>query len=107
MMTTLLSFIQALFRGIFEILHVLTDLNMEEVLTNLTLFLIMRVKTVRYQMEMVVFSNVLTIFSRKILAWSISNSYNQIKEEQMLLLNVGFPKNANDMNYILGYMILK
>ena len=33
---------------------------------------------------MVVFSNVLTSFSEKTLAWSISNSYNHIKKEQML-----------------------
>ena len=31
-----------------------------------------------------VFSNVLTIFSKKTLAQNISNSYNHIKEEQML-----------------------
>ena len=30
------------------------------------------------------FPNVLTIFSRKSLAWSISNSYNHIKEDQTL-----------------------
>ena len=33
---------------------------------------------------MVVFSNVLTIFSGTTLAWSVSNSYNNIKEEQVL-----------------------
>ena len=33
---------------------------------------------------MVVFSNVVTIFSKKISAWSISNSYTQLKEEKML-----------------------
>ena len=44
----------------------------------------MRVKTVTNQMEMAVFSNVLTILPRKGLAWSISNSYNHIKEGQLL-----------------------
>ena len=33
---------------------------------------------------MVVFSNVLTTYSAKTLAQSISNSFNHIKEEQML-----------------------
>ena len=35
-------------------------------------------------MEMVVFSKVLTIFSKETLSWSFSNSYNHIKDEQML-----------------------
>ena len=35
-------------------------------------------------METDAFSNVVTILSKKILAWSISNSYHHIKEEQML-----------------------
>ena len=43
-----------------------------------------KVKTVVYVVEMDAFSNVLTIFSTKTSACNISNSYNHIKEEQML-----------------------
>ena len=56
---------------------------------------------------MVVFSNVLTIFSTKTLAQSVSNSYNHIKEEQMLWLDVGFQNFVNDIKLILVFMILK
>ena len=67
-----LYIIQAIFIGILEILNVVTDLNMEEVLRKLILYWNMRVKTVIYQMEMDGFSNKLTLFSRKTLAWSIT-----------------------------------
>ena len=50
----------------------------------------MRVKTVIYQMETDAFSKVSTIFSRKILAWSISNSYNLIEKEKMFCLVVEY-----------------
>ena len=56
---------------------------------------------------MVVFWSVLTMFPRKILAWSISNSYNRIKEEQMLWLIVEYQTFVNVKKLILGYMILK
>ena len=51
-------------------------------------------------MEVVVFSNVLTIFLRKTLARSTSNSNNHIKEGQMLSLDVGFQNFANDIKWI-------
>ena len=63
--------------------------------------------TVIYKVEMVVFSTVITTFSRKTSAWSISNSYNRIKEEQMLWLDVGFQNFAKDTKEILGCKILK
>ena len=47
--------------------------------------------------EMVVFSNVLTIYSRKIIVWSISNACNHTKEEQMLRLDVEYQNFANDI----------
>ena len=43
----------------------------------------MKVETAIYLVETDAFSSVLTIFLRKTLAWSISNSNNHIKEEQM------------------------
>ena len=48
----------------------------------------MRVTTVMYQMETDAFLSVSTIISKKILAWSISNSYNHIKEELMLCVSL-------------------
>ena len=48
------------------------------------LFWKMMVKTFVYQLETDAFSKIITIFSRKTLAWSISNSYHQIKEDLML-----------------------
>ena len=45
---------------------------------------------------MVVFSNVSTLFSRKTLAQSISNSYNHIKGDLMLWLGVGFQNFVKD-----------
>ena len=50
-------------------------------------------------METDAFSSVLTIFSRKILAWSISNSYHHIKEEQMLWLEVEYQNFENILRY--------
>ena len=57
---------------------------MEETLTNLKLFWNMKVKLVIYLLEAAVFSNVISILSRNTLAWSITISYNHIKEEQTL-----------------------
>ena len=56
----------------------------------------MRVWTAIFLVEMVFCSSVLTIFSGKALACSISNSYNHIKEEQMLWLGVEYQKFVND-----------
>ena len=46
---------------------------------------------------MEVFSNVVTIFSEKTLAQNISNSYNHIKEDQMLWLDVEYRNFVNDI----------
>ena len=62
----------------------------------------MRVKTVIYQLEMVVFLSVKTIFSRKTLAWSIPNSNNHIIQEQMLWLDLGFQNFANHIKIYIG-----
>ena len=70
---------------------------MQEVLTILTINWNMRVKTVINQKVMVVFSNVLTLFSRKILAWSVSNSYNLSKQELVLRLVVEYHNFVNDI----------
>ena len=51
---------------------------------NSTKFKSIKEQTVIYLVETDAFSNVSTIFSGKVLAWSISNSYNHIREEQML-----------------------
>ena len=67
----------------------------------------MKVKTVIYLVEADVLSKVITIFSRKTFAWSIWNSYNQIKKEQMLSLEVEYRNFVNDIKKILGFMILK
>ena len=53
---------------------------MEEVLTNLTVFCNIKLETIRNLMEILVFSSVLTIISRQIIAWSISHSLNHIKK---------------------------
>ena len=66
----------------------------------------MSVKIVIYQMETDVFSNVLTIFTRKTLAKSISYSYYDIKGERMLWVDVGFQNFANDIKLISVFMIL-
>ena len=58
-------------------------------------------------MEKDALSSVLTIISRKISACVISSSYNHIKEEQMLLLDVGFQHFANVTKQILEFSILK
>ena len=55
------------------------------------------VKIVIYRMETDAFSNVSTIFSTKILTKNISNSKNNIKEEQMLCLDVEYPNFVNDI----------
>ena len=65
---------------------------MEEVLKNLIIIGNMRVKKFIYTVAMVVFSYVLTIFSKNTLAWSISSSQNHIKEGLMLWLGVDFQK---------------
>ena len=83
-MIILLYIIQVIFIGILEILNEQTDLNTVEEPMNLMFFWFMRVKTVKYQVETDAFSNALTMLSRKILAWSVSNTYNHIKEKQML-----------------------
>ena len=57
---------------------------MEEVLTSSIIFWNMMLKTVLYQMETHAFSNVSTMFSRRTSAWSFSNLFYLIKEEQML-----------------------
>ena len=56
---------------------------MEEALTNITIFLIMKVKTVIYQAGMDVFPNLLFISPKWVLAENISNSYNHIQKEVM------------------------
>jgi len=85
------------FIGILEILGESRGLNTEEVLTNLILFWNLRVTTALYLVETDVFSNALTLFSKKTLAWSISNSYNLIKEDQMLWLGVEYQNFAKDI----------
>ena len=57
----------------------------------------MKVKFVIHLVETDAFSNVLIIFSTKTLAWSISNSYNHIKEDQMLCLDVEYQNFAIDI----------
>ena len=57
---------------------------MDEDLSILIKYWNMKVKIVIYQKETDAFSNVITVFSRKVLACSISNSYNHIKEKQRL-----------------------
>ena len=79
-----LYIIQVILIGIFETLNKSTGLNMEEALTSLIIFCNIGMTTVMYQMETDAFSKVLTIFSRKTLAWSFSNSYNHIREDLML-----------------------
>ena len=64
---------------------------------NSTLFENKKEQTVIYQIETVVFSNVSTTLSRKILAWSVLNSFNRKKEEQMLRLDVGFQNSVKDI----------
>ena len=50
-----------------------------------------------YLVEMHVFYSVLIRFSRKTLAWSIWNSNNHIKEEQMLLFHLDYQNSLKDM----------
>ena len=84
-MTTILPYIiQVTSIDILEISNVKQDQNTGEEPMNLLPFKNTKVKTVIYLVEMDVFSNVLTIFSTKTSACNISNSYNHIKEEQML-----------------------
>ena len=52
----------------------------------------MKLKGVLYQIKMDVFWNAFNIISKTILAWSISNSYNLLKEELTLCLDVEFQK---------------
>ena len=44
---------------------------------------------------------------KKNLAWSRLNSFNHVKEKQMLSLDVEFQNFAIDTKQILGFMILK
>ena len=57
---------------------------MEEPLTSLIKILKMRVKTVNYLLETVVFYKALPFFSKKTSAWNVANSHEYMKEEHML-----------------------
>ena len=80
MTTTFLYTLRAIFIGISEILNESAGPKMEEALMSLIVFWNMNAKTVVYKMETDAFSNVINIISRKISSWSISHSYNLIKE---------------------------
>ena len=57
---------------------------MEEEMTNLLIFGKTRVETVIYLVEKLLSLNVIITVSKKSLARGISNSYNHLKEKQML-----------------------
>ena len=67
-----------------ESLEELIKQNTVQELMLVIIFHNIKVKSVMNQEEMFILQNEKIIFSNKVLAWSFWNSYNRVKEEQML-----------------------